>query len=60
MKLKKAITATIDRELYDFIENELKKTDEIGRKEYRNRSQVVEDIIRLGVYFKKQKESKKK
>ncbi len=59
MKLKKAITATIDKELYDFIENELKKTDNIGRKEYRNRSQVVEDIIRLGIYFKKQKDGKK-
>jgi len=46
--MKRSITATIEKDLIEWIEAESKRKDEFNRSIYRNRSQLVENLIELG------------
>ena len=46
--MKKILTATIEKELSDWVEREKTRKDSVGRSLYRNKSQLIEELVILG------------
>jgi len=62
--MKKVLTATVEEDLLQWIEDEKSKKDAVGRRKYRNKSQLIEDLLILGkkalAEFEREKEKSKK
>ena len=62
--MKKVLTATVEEELLQWIEKEKSKKDAVGRRTYRNKYQLIEDLLILGKKaleeFEREKEKSKK
>tara|TARA_Y100000031_G_C8089399_1_gene323422 strand:- start:248 stop:442 length:195 start_codon:yes stop_codon:yes gene_type:complete len=57
--MKKILTATIEKELSDWVEREKTRKDSVGRSLYRNKSQLIEELVILGKKTLEELESEK-